>query len=125
MAIAAHIIDSCVLGEVFSSYSEEELKRWGMWECETVEVQIEGMKRVFRLRFDVLTDADNVSFFFRNPDGEIASRIEVWRPLRKEDILYITYTYTVTGLVGGDPDSCRIRSPNGVYLSVNLYSLAS
>ena len=50
MAIAAHIIDLCVLGEVISSYSEEELKRWGMRECETVEVQIEGMKRVFKLR---------------------------------------------------------------------------
>jgi hypothetical protein len=119
----SEILDHCVLGEVLSSYSEEELKRWGAWDCETLEVQVEGMKRVFKLRFDVLTDADDVSIFFRNPDGEIASRLWAKIYLKKEDWLEITYT--VSGHAGGGPDSCLVRSPNGVYLSVNLYSLAT
>ena len=118
----SQILDPCVLGEAFSSCSEKELKRWGMWECETLEVQIGSMKRVFRLRFDVLTDADYVSFFFRNPDGEIASRLWAEMCLKKEATLFITYT--IFCHPGGGPDSCQIRSRSGEYLSVNLYSLA-
>ena len=118
----AHIIDPCVLGEVLSSYSEEELKRWGAEGCETLGVQIEGMKRVFKLKFDVLTDAVDVSLFFCNPDGEFASRLWAKMDLRKGDWLNITYT--ITGHSGGGPDSCQVRSRSGEYLSVNLYSLA-
>jgi hypothetical protein len=119
----SEILDTCVLGEIFSSYSEEELKRWGAWDCETLGVQIEGMKRVFRLRFDVLTDTNDVSIFFRNPDGEIASRLWAKMHIQKGD--WLTITYTVIGRSGSGPNSCRVRSPNGVYLSVNLYSLAT
>lgn len=119
----SQIVDPCVLGEIFSSYSEEELKRWGAWDCETTEVQIEGMKRVFKLRFDVLTDADDFSIFFRNPDGEIASCLWKKMTLQKEDLILITYT--VIGYPGGGPDSCRVRSPSGKMLTVNLYSSAT
>lgn len=117
------VIDPCVLGEVLSSYSEEELKRWGAEGCETTEVQIEGMTRIFKLRFDVLTDTDGASFFFCNPDGKVASWLRTEMSLRKEDVLFITYT--VFGRAGGGPDSCQVRAPNGICLRVNLYSLAT
>jgi len=119
----SEILDTCVLSEALSSYSEEELKQWGAEGCETTEVKIEGMKRVFRLRFDVLTDANDVSIFFCNPDGEKASRLWATMHLRKWDWLNITYT--VVGYSGGGPNSCQVRSPSGVCLRVNLYSLAT
>ena len=119
----AEILDTCVLAEIFSSYSEEELKRWGCRGCKTLEVKIESMKRVFKLRFDVLTDAEGVSFFFRDPEGEIASRLWTETPLQKRD--YLLITYTITGHSGAGPNSCQVRLPSGVYLSVNLYSLAT
>jgi hypothetical protein len=119
----SQIVDPCVLSEVLSSYSEEELKRWGCRDCKTLEVKIEGMKRVFKLRFDVLMDAEGVSLLFCDPDGNIASRLWAKMQLQKED--WLTITYTVFGHPGSGPDSCQVRAPNGVYLSVNLYSLAT
>ncbi len=119
----AQIIDLYVLSEVFSTGSEKELKRWGVRECKTLEVQLDDMERVFKLRFDVLEDTDGVSFFFRNPDGKVAVRIESETLLRKGDTLLINYT--ITGNPGEGPDSCQVRLPSGEYLAMNLYSLAT
>ena len=119
----SEILDTCVLAEVLSSYSEEELKRWGCLDCKTLEVKIEGMKRVFKMRFDVPIDIDYVFFLFCDPDGKVASRLWAKMHLQKKD--WLTITYTVRGHPGGGPGSCQIRSSSGEYISVNLYSLAT
>jgi predicted RNA-binding protein with TRAM domain len=119
----SQIVDPCVLAEAVSSYSEEDLMRWGIRDGETREVQIEGMKRIFKMNYDILKDTDHVSLFFRDPDGKKASLLWMVHPLEEGDMLDITYT--VTGRTGDGPDSCLIRSPSGKRLRVNLYSMAT
>jgi hypothetical protein len=119
----SEIVDPCVLSEAFSTYSEEELMRWGLRDGETQEVQIGSMKRVFKMKYDILKDMNKIYLVFCNPNGDGASVLWLDHHLEKGD--YLLITYTVTARPGGGPGSCQIWTPSGKRLRVNLYSMAT
>lgn len=122
MIMTTEMLDMCVLGEIFSVYSEDRLKQWGLPGFQTTAVQINAMKRVFKMERKFIEGVKKGCFIFSSPEKEAASCLSPNFPLFTGDKLFITYTVTA---YGDDNGLVRIPLPGGVYLKANLYAVAA
>ena len=118
----SEIMDTSVLSEIFSTYSEDSLKDWGLPGFQTTSVQVSHLKRVFVMERVFTASMLNVHAVFISPKKEIAARLATDFPLMVGDKLIIRYA--VTAHEGGGDGHVRIRTPGGTYLRVNIYATA-